>query len=222
MFKKLLLVLGVVFLVARVCYPARPLKTDDAGTVEEGKFELEIGYDFVNNPNNDTGQSMYTSLATGLTDRVDFGIAVPYQIAPESGLDNAEIGLKFFLLKERAITPAISLTVGHNIGASEYALCGIASKEIGRFALHLNVGYNATGSVDEKGTITYSIGVEFSGDGKLVMVSEISGEENETIECFLGGRLQVSETIAFDLAGGLGLNEKSPDSSITLGSTLAF
>lgn len=222
MFKKFFFIFGAVFVITQASYAARPLSTDDAGTVEREKFELEVGYDFIDNGGGNREQSMGASIKAGLTEGVDFGIAVPYQLEPENGLDQGEMGVKFSLLKERENAPGAALTFGYNIGASEYALCGIASKEIGLFTVHLNLGYNAPGTVDGKGTTTYSIGGEFSADENLTMVSEIVGEENGIMEGLLGGRLQVSEAIAFDLGAGFGFNEKSPDLKTTLGLTFGF
>ncbi|MFH0774490.1 MAG: hypothetical protein V2A53_03205 [bacterium] len=228
MFKKTLITMLAMLFLASQSFAARPLTTDDAGTVDKEGFEAEIGYDFAKNQDESQSQSIGVSLKRGITERLDFGIALPYEIEPNQGLGEAEVGVKFSLLKEKKNSPAVSLTFSSELGASEYALNTILTKEIGRLTAHLNLGYIATGKVDEKGVSTYSGAIELLLGERLVMVSEIVGEADadsntkNPLEGLLGGRLQVSESLTFDLGIGIGGNDASPKWKTILGLTYGF
>jgi len=120
-------------------------------------------------------------------------LASPMRLKLRKRLDGAEVGVKFALLKEKENFPAVSLTFSSGFGASEYALNGILTKEMGKLVVHLNLGHVATGEVTEKGVTTYSGAIELPLGERLVLVGEIVGEADayssteDPLEGLLGG-----------------------------------
>ena len=228
MFRKtLIILLGILLFFASPGFAARPLSTDDAGTVDRGAFETEVGYNYAEYQDSEI-QSIGISLKHGLTEKFDFCIGVPYEVKPEEGLSGAELGVKFALLKEKENFPAVSLTFSSGFGASEYALNSILTKEIRQLVIHLNFGYVATGVVTEKGVTTYSGAIEFPLGESLVLVGEIVGEADaysetdDPIEGLFGGNLEILEALTFDLGVDFGFNDVSPDWRMTVGLTYGF
>lgn len=228
MFKKNLIILIGLLSLAPSTFAARPLTTDDAGTVDPQTFELEMGYDFNKNQDNSEDKSVNVSLKHGITERLDLCIALPYEVKPEQGLGSAEVGMKFSLLKEKENIPGVSFTFSPRLGASEYALNGILSKKIGQINAHLNLGYVATGKVDEKGVTIYSGAIELPLSKNLVLVGEIVGEADadsntkDILIGLLGGSLQVLDALVLDLGISTGFNDASPKWKMTLGLTYGF
>jgi hypothetical protein len=65
---------SLLFSFSSPAFAARPLTTDDAGTVEKGKFQVETGFDFTRQDNHDRGYDPSWTLAYGLSERVDLGL----------------------------------------------------------------------------------------------------------------------------------------------------
>ncbi len=228
MFRKTLVNILGILLFASPCFAARPLSTDDAGTVDRETFETEVGHDFAKYQDAGESQLIGVSLKHGLTEKFDFCVGVPYEIEPEEGLGGTEVGVKFALLKEKENVPGASLTFSSGFGASEYALNGILTRGIWQLVVHLNLGYEATGEVGEKGVTTYSGAIELPLGEKLVLVGEIVGEADaysdtkDPLEGLLGGNLGVLEALSFDLGVGIGFNDVSSEWRTTAGLTYGF
>ncbi|MBU2600391.1 hypothetical protein KJ849_07435 [bacterium] len=223
MFKKtLIIMLGVLFLASQ-SFAARPLTTDDAGIVEKGTFELERGYDYTKNQNNTESQTTGLSLKHGLTDRLDFGLAFPYEIKPNKGLGSAELGVKFSLLKEKEGLPGLSSTFSYQVGVLAYTLNMILSKGFGSLTCHLNIGFEATGQVTERGITTYSGAVEYSAiKENLNLVAEVMGNEDNLLMGLIGTNFQAFKGVTSDIGLQFGFNNDSPKSGLTIGLTTEF
>jgi hypothetical protein len=65
---------SLLFLFSSPAFAARPFTTDDAGTVEKGKFQVETRLDFTRQDNHDRGYDPSWTLAYGLSERVDLGL----------------------------------------------------------------------------------------------------------------------------------------------------
>jgi len=78
--KALLLIALIIctFLFSTVAFAARPLTTDDAGTVEKGKFQVETGFDFVRQDNHDKEYFPSLTLTYCLFERMDMGVGSAY------------------------------------------------------------------------------------------------------------------------------------------------
>ncbi|UCD85879.1 MAG: hypothetical protein JSU92_06700 [Deltaproteobacteria bacterium] len=217
-----------ILLFASPAFAARPLSTDDAGTVDRGRFETEVGYVYTEYQYTGESALLGFSLKHGLTEKFDFCVGVPYKIEPEEGLGGAVVGVKFALLQEKENFPAVSLTFFSGLGTSAYALNGILTKEISELAVHLNLGHVATGYINVQGVTTYSGAIELALGERLALVGEIVGEvdayseTDDPVEGLLGGSLGVREDLAFDFGFVFGLNDVSPDWRMTVGLTYGF
>lgn len=219
-------VLGLLLFAWSQAEAARPLTTDDAGTVEYGAFELEIGYDLSRDEDHTQNQSLGISLKHGLIQRLDLGVALPYDIKPEEEFGDFQVGIKYLLLKEKGNLPALSLTFGCELGSPDCAFTGIASKEIRDLALHINLGYVASGLKGEDGVAVYAGAIEYVFSKSLTLVAELVGEadaDENASEALVGGNYRISEQVVLDLAVGKGFNTVSAkEGKATVGLTYGF
>ncbi len=220
-----------IFFFSPFLFAGRPLTTDDAETVEKGKFELEIGYDWIKNSDNTKNQEMGISLKGGLTDWMDLGISVPFIIEEENNKLNEwgkiEIGAKFSILKEKEKNPGISFTISGTPKPDEgdkiYGVNLILSKGFEKMAFHINTGtYSLKTASGNKNVFTYSGAIEYNILEKLNLVGEIAGEINDEkpVEILTGINYKLNENLIFDLGFAKGLNDNTPDWRITAGITL--
>lgn len=209
----------LVFVFGKPIFAVRPLSTDDAWTVDEGSFELEIGYDFVKSDESSESE-ICVQLKHGLTKRMDVGFAIPYGIQPECGLTAAECVLKFMVVEAKEIFPAFSLTFSHSLGSIEYQINGILTKELNPFTFHFNLGYEASGEIGVRGKTFYSAACEYQIIERLKLMGEILGKEGEPWEALIGGSWQIFEPLAIDL--GFGKDLSSPKLKLTFGLTYGF
>ena len=96
-------------------FAARPLTTDDAWTVEKGKFQLETGFDFARQENHDRELSPSMTLTYGLFERMDMGIGSGYLFVhpaegkKENGFADTELKIKYRLMDEKDWLPSFAL-----------------------------------------------------------------------------------------------------------------
>lgn len=219
-------VLGLLVFAWSQAEAARPLTTDDAGTVEGGAFELEIGYDFSRDEDHTQNQSLGISIKHGLIHRLDLCIALPYHIQPEEEFGDAQVGIKYLLSEETGNLPAFSLTLACESGGQGCALTGIASREIGDLVLHVNLGYMASGLKGEDGVAVCAGAIEYVLSKSVTLVGELVGEvdaDENALEALVGGNYRISEQVVLDLAVGKGFNTVSAkEGKATLGLTYGF
>ncbi|MCM8786073.1 MAG: hypothetical protein NC827_03825 [Candidatus Omnitrophica bacterium] len=227
---RLNILLILFFTFCSFLYAGRPLTTDDSGTVEKGKFELEIGYDFTKNNDKAKNYEIGISLKYGITDWMDLGISAPF-IIKESDLKvnewgRIEIGTKFSILKESEKIPGISFTISgtprSNEGDTEFSLNSIISKNFGKTTWHLNLGtYSQKTSSGSEYFFTYSTAFEYTFTEKLNLVGEIVGENNEEkpLEILFGLNYVINDYIVYDIGFSKGLNNDAFDWRITIGFT---
>ena len=84
MFKRIV-TMFVVFLWSGLAFAAHPLITDDTGTQEKGKFQLEVNSEFTYDKETknevtteETGSEVAPVLSYGLMDNVDVVLGLPY------------------------------------------------------------------------------------------------------------------------------------------------
>lgn len=223
--KKIGFVLLLLIIPAAV-FGARPLSTDDAGVVDPGSYEVEFGYDFLNDVDDIESHSLGLSIKHGMTERLDFGIGIPYDIDPDDGLSNIEFAMKLALFRIKSI--AGSFVLNYEPGESEYTVVGIISAEAGPFVTHINLGYTAIpDSEEEEGLTVYALAVELPVNDKITLVSEVTGELEggdgaNPIEALLGVSFLTFDAMSLDFGIGEGLNEESSDIKFTLGLTYGF
>jgi len=195
--KKSIVLIFIVCLYS-ISFAAHPLTTDDIETVEVGKYELEFGYDNCKAGDESRNHSCGLCLKQGITEKMDIGISLPYQIEPKSEerLGKVTLGLKFLLIKD-----LIAFSINNELGSKEYFINGIVSKEISPVTAHFNLGYKATGDENVKGKIIFSFAFEYPIE-KIDLVGETIGEEIGFLNYLLGIRYKIIETIFVDLAYG--------------------
>lgn len=204
-----------LFFFAGGAQAARPLVTEDAGTVPPEEFEIEAGWDYMNPRCGDRESSAGLMLKSGLSPRLDLGIGVPYALEPDEGFEAAEIALKFAL-------PHFSVCFSHCTGDSAYSFFGVVSRPLGPFAAHLNAGAEMEGAAGGDALFLYAAALEYELGGKFTLVAEVAGLDDEVTG--LGGcRWAVLEKLVLDAGAGAGGGGDSDDDAeliATLGLTL--
>jgi len=224
-------------------YAARPLSTDDAGTVEKGHFEIENGFEYVKQDDEEYNLSL--ALKYGTSENLHFGVEVPYKFInfKEStnvdGMGDVKISSKYRFWDERERLPGLALGFSiktetgdgeKSLGTSEvdYGLNGIVSKEIGKLASHLNIGYTFVGEPGED-TLSYSCAMEYPINEDLNISGEVTGEtdfngnfDDNPFNGLVGLNYALNEVAIFDFGVGFEISDASPDYTITTGLTLEF
>lgn len=176
-------------------YAARPFATDDAGTVETGGYELEIGNDLWKEEG-----ALGIGFKHGLTDRMDVGVGFGCSYLPKQpeGFSCAELCLKFLLVPDMV---AASITGG--FGDASYSINGIFTKMFGPMEINVNLGYEATGIDTVQGTPTYAMALIF-GLGKSDIGAEFLGDREGLQNWLIGGRYKLLDGFMVDagLSGG--------------------
>ncbi len=160
----------LVLLTAVSALAGPPLITDDAGTVEVGKAEIELNGSYSDDKVTKAGITSKTSTAdaemkitTGLYKNLGLSIAIPYifservkeddlLVSKTDGIGDITLELKYAFAEwagiNFAIKPSFILPTGkHRAGTSErhwqYGATQIATKEFyeGKYALHANFGF---------------------------------------------------------------------------------
>jgi len=225
MFKEKIGFIFLLLLVPSAVFGGRPLSTDDAGVVDRGSYEVELGYDFLNDNTDAESRSMELSIKHGITEKFDLGIGIPYDIEPDNGIDNVELAMKFALFNLKS--SAGSFVLNYEPGTSEYTAVGILTMETGPVVLHINLGYTVLDSDEEEGLVSYAVAVESPVNDKITLVAEVTGEledgaSESPVEALLGLSFRAFDAMAFDFGIGGGLNERSSEIRFTLGLTYGF
>ncbi len=154
---------------AATALAAPPLLTDDAGTVEPGKLEIELNGSYAYDHETRDASSVRTNttdaelkLTTGLLQNLGLSLAVPYTFQARTNEDGAvtnidglgdmtlEVKYRFaelagisFAIKPTVIMPTGKYSAGLSEGRWQFGGTLIATKEFadGAYALHANLGY---------------------------------------------------------------------------------
>lgn len=145
-----------------------PLATDDAGTVEVGKLEIELNSSYAHDRERAAGVTTKSTasdgelkLTTGLYQDLGIAVAIPYLfsardnedgnlVGKNSGFGDMSLELKYAFAEvagiNLAIKPALTLPTGKDSlsdGHVQYCATLIASREFtdGKYALHANLAY---------------------------------------------------------------------------------
>jgi len=208
-------------------YSARPLSTDDAGIVEKNKYEFEFGYNNLKFYDNSTEQGIDYSIKYRIAERVDFGFAFSEEIPYTSQFSPLEISIKFLFLEGKKFLPDIASTIASVVGASEYALNFIFTKEVGIFVLHLNSGISIL-PYNGENTSNFSFALEYMIGKRINFVSEICTEtsdffkQKEPINCLIGANYGFSEWGSVDIGFFTDINGFEIKYAYTTGFTLSF
>jgi len=200
------LLLAGALTVPSPSFAARPLKTDDAGTVGKGKVQVELGVESSSWKNTEDDikikeMEMEAScvFTYGLMDTVDLvaGFSYVWGKVEEDGetvfdanrLSNVSLEAKWRFFEKNgfglALKPDITLPTGNHkkgfgTGRVTYGLTFVASKEIEPFAFHFNAGYTRNENrVEERKDIwSASVAATYEAMKGLNMVVNIGFERN--------------------------------------------
>lgn len=236
--KTLALMLAALLLASSTAYAARPLVTDDYGTVELNKFELETGINLIRPMSSHLYESgLVVQLKRGMTNSFDLGLELPYNIDLKAFADAVlHAKLKIFDLGgEEGLTLRgdIKLTNGNALtglgsGYLDYGAMFILTKKTGNAKLHANFGYTVIGdpgNCTSDDTLLYNAALEYPiKAGNIDFVSEytaISCQAQTLANLQIGGRLYLSDMARLDAGYSLAMNDASRN-IMTLGLTSTF
>jgi hypothetical protein len=139
-------------------FAARPLFTEDTGTVEKGSFEMELGFDYRREDNRDKYYLPSIQLKYGPIERMEIGGTIGYvwrdvhQGGRLDGWTDLFAYLKYRLWEEGETYPALALkpllklptqTWRENTESrrADYALGAILDKSFGKVILYFDLFY---------------------------------------------------------------------------------
>jgi Putative MetA-pathway of phenol degradation len=162
------LALCLSLLAAAPAMAGHPLITDDAGTVDVGKYEIELNGSYTYDKEQAAGITSRSKssdsellINTGLYKDLGIAISLPYTfstrtsenntlVSKDDGFGDMTLEVKYAFAEAAginfAIKPGLTLPTGKKSLSDEhlqYATTLIASKEFsdGKYALHANLGY---------------------------------------------------------------------------------
>lgn len=201
-----LLMVAMTLCVPSVSFAARPLVTDDSGTVGEGKVQAELGVETFTWQDREggikikeTGIEASAAFTYGLFDHIDVITGFPYvwgkakendqTIFDANRLSDISIEAKWRFYEKDGLglglKPGITLPTGNHrkefgTGRPTYRLTFIASKEIGNLGFHLNACYTHNeNKVDERKNLwSASVAATYEAIKGLNLVGNIGLERN--------------------------------------------
>jgi len=243
-------ILCLLFWLLLILFPSvtqgmRPLSTDDAGTVEKGKIQCEIGLDVTREDNHDQEIAPSLTVSYGLLERMDIGIGSAYLfIRPkegkkEKGLGDTELKLKYRLFDEKDLFPGLAFTgkvkiptasdsKGLGSGKVDFSINTILIKNLSkRWVLHLNLGYTWIGEHGVNNEFSYSVAAQFILSDKWGLVGEMVGVNNfdgrrgnDPVSGLIGVYYLISDHVIWDMGLEIGMNKAASDFRLTTGLTL--
>ncbi len=250
--KGITVVAAALVLTAGAVFAGRPLAIDDAGPVEKGRFEFELGSTYEHDPACAAWEFPF-GLTAGVLPGVEAGIGFGGILEErtenkekdhESGVGDLTAGVKWQFLPEGTWLPRQALAAavkfptadddkGLGSGKTDYDLTWIVSKKIGKkTGLHVNTGYSRIGepSGEEVGDIVhYGLAVDYQLTEAVQWVGEVFAEKElqdgmqTVVQYNTGFRWNAAESLTLDMAAGSSLRgDEAPDFTATFGLTWAF
>ena len=156
-----------VFSLPPSAHCARPLITDDAGTLGKGKFQVELGSEMSDHRTDEDGvvtredsSSATATVSYGILENLDVVLGAPYQwtkvkedgetVSDENGFSDVTLEAKWRFFEKNgyslALKPGLSFPTGDDkkglgTGRVTYGMIFIATKEMDPFTFNLNAGY---------------------------------------------------------------------------------
>jgi hypothetical protein len=240
-------IFSLLFLFSSPAFAARPLTTDDAYTVEKGKFQLEAGVDFARQDNHDKEFGPTMTLTYGLFERMDMGVGSAYLFVNpaegknEDGFGDTALKIKYRLVDQKEWIPsfAVSGTLkiptasesrGLGSGKTDFNINTIFTWNLTkRLQLHANLGYTFMGEHGAGNEFNYSAAAQFTLSDKWALVGEIVGVNNfngrkndDPFSGLVGIQHMFSDNLVWDAGVEIGMNRAAPDFRITTGLTVFF
>ncbi len=231
------------------CAAYRPFTTEDAGVAGKGVPQLELSWDYLSWKH---GDHQYFFLAVpiyGVTENLELSAEIPYLVdrpRDEQGVDgigDTNLVAKYAVFKETGMWPAFTFkgVVKTDSGSSrkslgsgdiDYSLVAVASKSLGPFMLHANLGYTFVGDNGDpniRNVYLYGFALDYALSDPFHLVAEIVGNRNpnrrvsdDQATGLVGATYRLSEKIILDAAVRFGVNDSVPEWSTTTGVSLVF
>jgi hypothetical protein len=237
-----------IFLFSTAAFAGRPLTTDDAYTVEKGKFQVEGGFDFTRQDNHDKEYFPSLTLTYGLFERMDIGIGTGYLFIDPAdgkkvdGFSNTPLKVKYrfldqkdwipsFSLSGTLITPTASKSKGLGSGKVDFNINTIFTWNLSkRFQLYTNLGYTFIGDNQENDELNFSIAGQFVLSEKWALVGEIlrvnnfnGNKRDDPLSGLVGIQYTlIPDILVLDAGVEIGMNKAAPDFRVTTGVTFFF
>ncbi|MFH1453293.1 MAG: hypothetical protein ABIH00_04860 [Armatimonadota bacterium] len=236
---KLTILLIIIFFFSSFIYvwAAPPLLTEDAGTVGKGNYELELGYQWVNNRDGSTEIFHPFTLNIGVFDNLDIivdqlqAFISPLDDNIRMGLGDTVISLKSRFSEETEHSPAFGIKTSFDLndgvesiemGIPENSTRLFWEKELFGAAFDFNLGY----STSDPCSVLYGVSFDRALAGKWSLVGEVFGESSNNdagpVISQLGMRYRITDNIIFDASYGCGLTETSYLNQVRAGCVIAF
>jgi hypothetical protein len=234
----------LVLASASLALAARPLETEDAGTLDPANFELELGGDYVRNPDDHSWilKGVFAAgLLPGFEARLELPLILldPDDAASQGGVGDAAFGAKYRLVDEQDALPALTAAVvvrlptgepDRGLGAEEVDVTalGVVGKAFGPLSLQGNVGYTFVTANRELDFWTLAASAEYRVTQALALVAEVLGflsthRSQPDIGRARGGlTYAIRDNIKLDAAVGHGFTRDGPQLLLTVGATIAF
>jgi len=219
-------------------FAARPLVTDDFGTVDTGKYEFEIGYNSITPKTGGSNASgLVAQIKRGILPNFDLGLEIPYNLSSVSGLADTVAHAKLKLLEfgedegmtARADAKLTNGDAAQGLGSGylDYGVLIIVSKKISGLMAHFNVGYvfvgDSSNSCDDD-TFVYGAAIEkelFKDLGFAAEYTGVSCNLKRMGNLLVAGRWQALETVRFDIGYSMAMTDAS-NNIATAGLTAEF
>lgn len=229
------IVIGLILIIP--AWAARPLSTDDAGTLGQGAWEIEEGYELDQPKGGGANSGSFgTAVKYGLLSNLDLGIEVPYSATSPNGIGDATVKGKL------AFNDAIALGIdvklanadsasGLGTGYVDYGINGIYSLSLGSATGHINIGYTivgqAGGATSDNNVLSYGAAIEYPLSDATNLMGEVVGSSTPSaatnpLDALIGLNWGLNELITLDGGINLGLTDASSQYKATVGATLAL
>lgn len=220
----------------------RPLDTEDTGTAEPGKADLELSGDYARNPE-DNRWSVKGVLSVGLLPRLEARIeSALLLLEPEdqrsrAGIADSLFGVKYRLLDESDFPAVLAgftvrLPTGEErrgLGAADVdaGIVAVASKAVRALTLTGNVGYTFVTRDRELDFWTLAASLEYRMTKAWILVGEVvsivgADRAPDLTVLRVGAIYAIGARLKLDGAVGVGLTRGSPDVLITVGMTISL
>ena len=231
--------MAFMLIASSAAYAARPLVTDDFGTLDPGGYEFEAGYNLISpKAGGGDSQGLVFQLKRGFFSGFDLGLELPYNTSAVSGLADAVLHAKLRLKdfsQEEGITARldIKLTNGDAVtglgsGFTDYGLLLILSKDLAGIRSHFNAGYTVVGDAANSShddTFVYGAAFEKELSNGIEAAVEYTGSsclQRELLNNIqIAGRWQATQAIRLDAGYSIAMSEVS-NNIATVGLTAEF
>lgn len=173
----------MISLVFGVGFGARPLMTDDCGTMPKGALGAEMGYD--------GNRTLAVVLKNSPKENVECSLAYSLPSGTAFSWDQAELGTKVAFIDPGDEGIGLTGITKYNNATKALTLTAVVSKTGKQYCIHANAGYVPSQA------LSLLVAVEYSANDALEIVGELA-RTNLDWAGLAGGRYHLNELITVD------------------------